>query len=219
LTPLECRELFDPPLGEIEESPRTFGTRIQLLLDAQPLWEVERFRRLQRSVLQRYLTPAPESDREECWSYLLHDLSRYFRSLALKYQWEDRDQMQRWRLRNVKGWFSRPLMQMALLTLLRASLEKGRDPEAWVSARLHLTPLERLAESASIEQRELLRQIVSVYSEFLNWLSAPELWDRISGRDFQGFRRQANHFHNLLIQLLLEGSEERSQEFRRRLFF
>ncbi|MCA9098257.1 MAG: nucleotidyltransferase domain-containing protein, partial [Planctomycetaceae bacterium] len=184
-----CRgELFAASLGQIDESPKSFGIRIQLLLDGQPVWQEERFQNLQRDVLRRYLTPVPGAERTACWNYLVHDLARYFRSLALKYQWEDREQFPRWSLRNVKGGFSRPLMQVALLTLLGESLAEGRDPESWVAARLHLTPLERLVAALPSGREKPLQEIASAYGDFLQTISMSQIRNGMSEMEFLELR-------------------------------
>jgi len=217
--PINRGELFAAPLGQIDESPKSFGIRIQLLLDGQPLWQEERFQNLQREVLRRYLTPIPSSERTACWNYLVHDQARYFRSLALKYQWEDREQFSRWSLRNAKGGFSRPLMQVALLTLLGESLTNGRDPESWVAARLHLTPLERLAAAFSSRCEKALQEIALAFGDFLQSISMSKIRNGMNDTVFLELRKRGENFQNLLIQLLQDGIQRWPAEFVRRLWF
>jgi hypothetical protein len=215
--PLVRGELFAAPIGQIDEGVRPFGMRIQLLLDGQPVWGVLEFRNLQREVLRRYLTPAPLAEREECWETLVHDLGRYFRSLSLKYLWEDRENFSRWGVRNLKGWFSRPLMQISLLMLLGESLARERDPEAWVAARLHLTPWERLGISLPQRDLERLRPLVVEYEAFLKCLAQPETREHFSEEVFREQRVRAGRFQEGLVELLMSAAEKWPRGFRRRL--
>lgn len=217
--PIKQREIFAASQGQIDEAPQPFGIRIQSLLDSQPVWQAERFLKLQRMVLQRYLTPVQFANRDEAWAYLVHDLARYFRSLALKYQWEDQKQFSRWSLRNVKGSFSRPLMHVALLTLLGESLLPGRDPESWVAARLHLTPLERLAETIPGSLSANLKEITLRYGEFLSSISRTEIRLEMSETDFLELKQRGEIFQNLLIQILQESSKRWPGAFVQRLWF
>lgn len=217
--PIRRSDLFIASIGKIDEEPGSFGSRIQLLLDGRPLIGVDRFRILQREVVRRYLTPVPAARSGECWDYLLHDLSRYFRCLSLKYLWESQDQLERWAVRTIKGLFSRPLMHFALVMLLGASLKKGRDPEAWLTARLHLTPLERLAVVGDYKDKELLRRLLSLYSDFLLWSSQSDHRRSVTVSELEAWKDRAREFHAVLIQMLLNNRGEWPASFFQRILF
>ena len=139
------QELLDEStLGQMDESPRSFGHRIQLLLDAQPVWGLKDFNDLAHRSLVRYASgdvwPSVPS-----WDYLRNDLIRYYRCLANDAIWRRRDQPSAWRHFQLKLLHSRRLIYAGLMTLLSESTCSQRDPVAWLVRALRLTPLERLA--------------------------------------------------------------------------
>lgn len=132
-------------LGSLAETPAVFGKRMQVLLDARPLYAPEAFRRLRASILDWYGTGFV-TRHDARWTYLLNDLQRYLHAYAGWQQYRfDRSVKDGWYLRQAKLRSSRMLTFAGLLFLLGAASAREGDRRAWLEAALDLTPLERIA--------------------------------------------------------------------------
>ncbi len=77
----------DGSLGQIDESTAIFGTRIQLLLDSQPVLHRDTFDQLLAQIVRRYARGDVAYRPTSPWTYLTNDLIRYYRCLGLDAQW------------------------------------------------------------------------------------------------------------------------------------
>jgi len=131
-------------LGSLSEAPDVFGKRIQLLLDARPVFACERLEVLQGAILDWYGSDFIAASPSRGWTYLSNDLTRYLHSYAgwqqFKFNRVDDDS---WQLRQAKFRSSRLLTFAALMFLLGES-DHDADKIAWLRTRLTLTPLQRL---------------------------------------------------------------------------
>ena len=158
-TPVSPAELLDPAtVGRVVEDVGVFGKRIQLLLDAQPVYGFAAHERLTRAVAERYLAGGRR--------YLLNDLIRYYRSLCLEAQWDFGDRGMGWYGRDLKLRHSRAVMYAALLLLI-GEVEGEDDPAGWLAARLARTPLERLAGVYAAHGDPRFGRVATVYDRFV----------------------------------------------------
>ena len=131
-------------IGSLSEAPEVFGKRIQLLLDARPLFGHERFLALQRAILDWYGSDFIATSSARGWTYLSNDLMRYLHSYALWQQFKfNRSDDDSWQLRQAKFRGSRLLTFAALMFLLGES-DRDENKIPWLHMRLKLTPLQRL---------------------------------------------------------------------------
>ena len=145
-TPTTATQLCDPSsLGQVAQDMTVFGQRMQLLLDAQPVYAPSAYQSLVRYIVERYATGFLESGSHKQWVGLLNDLIRYFRSLCVWRQFDFSKQRGGWYTRNAKLRHSRILNYAGLLFLLGESSKHGGDKVDWLTDRLILTPLERIA--------------------------------------------------------------------------
>lgn len=169
------RLLVEAQPGKIDEDLATFGTRFQLLLDAQPVFGNEEFLRLRNSVVDWYASDYVAAAPHKEWSSLLNDLIRYFRSLCVTYQWGSLDAPPKWRLRNIKGRHSRLVMYAGLLFLLGESSREQTNKVQWLKERLSLTPLERIAWAYAEAGEPGFERIAECYETFLTAVGDPQL--------------------------------------------
>lgn len=156
-------------LGDLNESGKVFGKRLQCLLDSQPLFRADAFRTLQRRLLDWYATGflAAAPDRE--WTYLLNDLIRYYRSYAAWQQFELKiEHDDSWYIRNAKLRASRLIMYAGMLLLLgESSRVDGRDKIDWLLDKLALTPLERVVWCLQQYNSDDINELLEAYEVFL----------------------------------------------------
>lgn len=133
-------------LGSLDETPATFGKRMQFLLDARPVFAPVRFAALRREILNWYGSGFFSRDGTLSWTYLLNDVQRYLHAYAGWQQYKlARSADDSWELRQAKLRSSRVVTFAGLLVLLGASNHRA-DKIGWLLARLDATPLERLGQ-------------------------------------------------------------------------
>ncbi len=146
-------------LGQLEESRLTFGQRIQLLLDCQPLFNTEAFVALQRDILERYATARRPG-------YLTNELIAYYRCLLNWHAHRDVERPAKWRLRQVKLGHSRAMMYAGLLLHL-GDWEQTCDHETLLKV-LQQTSLERVLDLA---EPDTAQQILREYGFYLEQIA------------------------------------------------
>ena len=171
------RALMDTAVrGIVNEDVTTFGQRMQLLLDAQPLLHQPSFDDLQADLLNWYTETRVSQIFEEAgpFSWLRQDVQRYWRSIWSRAYWLHEDDAIKSTEVNVKLRSSRAAIVAAFLHAVDAAQNTGADTPELVAAlqeQLTTTPLERLTAELS----------ASDASEFLN--SYQTVWHFLASRD------------------------------------
>lgn len=170
-TPATFAELCSrDTVGRIDEDVPTFGKRIQLILDAQPVYGFDgsagAFATVQAGILRRY--------HSQSWAYLLNDLIRYFRSVRVRDQWNFSTGKGGWYLRSLKQEHSRVVLYAGLLLLLGEGGKESHDPPGWLAARLPWTPLERIAAVYVANADPHFNRVASAYERFLEMTAHAE---------------------------------------------
>lgn len=185
--PSSRSRLLDPrSLGQVAEDVHSFGTRIQFLLEAQPVYRADAFERLTNDIVDRYALEFVSVDPRKEWTYLLNDLIRYFRSLCIAYQWESLDVHGMWRLRNLKARHSRLIMYAGLLLLLGECSRERQDKVAWLKRRLKLTPLERIAIAYAVHGDPDFPRVARCCETFLEAIGSPDFRSALAADDRPG---------------------------------
>jgi len=145
-TPASHEQICDySTLGQIADDRDIFGKRMQVLLDAKPVYGQHAFRQLQRGLLERYADGFLIYDQRREWVYLLNDLLRYFRSYCGWHQFDlSHEAIDNWYMRNAKLRNSRIPMFAALIFLLGECSKEKKDKIGWLEKHLEMTVLERL---------------------------------------------------------------------------
>lgn len=207
--------------GVIDERVGPYGRRIQLLLDAQPVYGSESYADVLTSVLERFADPSP--GRSE-WVYLLNESIRYFRSMCVSAQWEHREAAGAWRVRNGKLRHSRLLNYVGLLVSLGEASRQGVRDIAWLRERLKLTPLERVLAVADTESA---REVMATYERFLELLADPAFVERLKADwpagerhdpgatgEYGSLRENAHKLQVLLLHVVRQRQDQWTSRFR-----
>lgn len=177
-TPTSRAELCDGPRGIVDEAVAVFGKRIQILLEATPVYGAEPFESLQAQILERY-RDHPFSERDgETWSYLTDDLIRYWRSYRVWRHWDLDSDNGGWFLRNLKLRHSRLLTYASVLLACSAS-ESSAGEAAELLTLLRRTPLERLWWLEQQSGGDNFERICRHYDRFLAEVTSPEVRDEL----------------------------------------
>jgi len=224
--PVTTLELCDPAtIGKLDEQPALFGKRIQLLLDSQPICNDDNFKRLQSRILTRYELP-PEENNPDQAAYLVNDLLRYQRALAMRYQFQLKDIPLQWRLLNAKFRHSRFINHFGLLLLLG---EMTRQPVAkaeWLRKALNWTPLERIAAVYLRHHDPLFHILQRGYSQFLLWMSDESFRNELAtgsvpeeNEAYQEIHRNGRIMTRELTRFLHERHHDWNEDFMNRLTY
>lgn len=135
--------------GRVDESLVSFGHRIQLLMDAQPLTASDRFTELQQELLDWYSETRLMNAFEEAgpFHWLWQDVQRYWRSLRSRTCWVNADDDAKAIALNVKLRSSRLMLVTSFLLTLQQAQSDGSSPDEVQKAvldQLRRTPAERL---------------------------------------------------------------------------
>ncbi len=162
-------------MGDAKELLNVFGRRLLLLLETQPVYCEQEYDALINAVLERYAEGYVKNDSKKEWTLLINDLIRYFRSLAVNYQWDFERDKDKWLLRNIKLRHSRTVMYSGLLFLLGEASKERKNKVDWLKDKLAYTPLERLAWVYQENSDWSFFRVAGCYNTFLNALNKPEL--------------------------------------------
>lgn len=226
-------------IGGETDTNRNITQRILLLIESRSLGVGEAVReRVLRAILERYLADDiryHEGRKVRVPRFLLNDVVRYWRTLAVDYATKRRDRAGAgWALRNVKLRLSRKLIfAAALYTCLSCELaptegikssvthESAEDLcDAMVEHLIEFTgrsPLETLAQALTeFATPTLAKNILDNYDAFLGILNDTETrlaLDKLSIEDaftheaFLRAKRLGAEFHAGLVQLFFNSNE------------
>lgn len=147
---------------------------------------------------------------------LINDIARYYRTLMVDYKSRVDSEGKPWGLRNIKLRHSRKFWYMStMLSMIYAATRFEHRPDAeeeLIHDLLNMAPVERLI--IALEGAGLLAQTrcIALYNKFLGEVSRAEVresLERIKHEDrydhdvFRRLKRNADEFHESLIELLV----------------
>ncbi|WP_437637393.1 nucleotidyltransferase domain-containing protein [Sorangium sp. So ce854] len=232
-------------IGGQEDTNKNTTQRILLLLESLAIGKPDAHERVLRLVLSRYVEDDRGlhygSKREIIPMFLLNDIVRYWRTVAVDFVYKQRERSSGWALRNAKLRMSRKLIFVSgLITCFGFELF-GKDRAAWAGEggtstpalvrflreRIRVTPLESLAEvllRPSISA-ETARALFDSYDAFLALLSNEEERGRLKqlplddhlGHDptFKRVRDIGRAFQDGLNRLFFKEDDELSELIQR----
>jgi predicted nucleotidyltransferase len=180
-------------IGGQNDTNRNTTQRILLLLESYPIGKrTEAYERVIRGVINRYLEEdvhplAPDANRYRVPRFLLNDIVRFWRTMAVDFASKQRDRAgEGWGLRNAKLRMSRKLIfASGLLVCFSATLDRdlndqiSTDKDAiklklvnHIRDLVRLTPLQVLAKSVGKYEvpDAIARELFEAYAEFLDLL-------------------------------------------------
>lgn len=178
-TPTNKTELLNLIGDAKKENYKVFAKRLLLLLETQLIYNNEEYDNLLSSIIDKYAEGYIKEDSKKEWTFLLNDLIRYFRSIAVNYQWSFENDPVKWRIRNIKLRHSRLVMYGGLLMLLGEASKERQDKINWLKTHLTKTPLERIAWVYEQNKDYNFQRIAGFYNVFLSYLNKPEVREKL----------------------------------------
>ena len=160
--PVRRSSLLDPTSrGSLTEEPAIFGTRMQLLLDARPVYRADEFSSLTDQLLNWY---GCSQARGSHFTHLLNDLSRYLHAYAVwqqfKFSCSDRDG---WYLRQAKLRSTRIATFAGLLFAIGETTVS--DDAMYLAQTLNRTPLGRIQSAFDNYAPEKFTTVIEIYEQ------------------------------------------------------
>ena len=209
-------------MGGQDDTNQRLTRRMLFLLEGEPLSEREGFGFARRALLDRYIAPRVGDGMLPL--FLLNDLIRYYRTIAVDYEYKTGEADKPWGLRNLKLVFSRKLLYASGLFALGAA--RDGDAAAKVErleALLGLTPLDRMAEICGAAA---VGPILDSYDHFLDRLARPGVRRRLERltrreRDDPVFRdlKDAGYGFTRELAALFETTFDHDHPIRRAIVF
>jgi hypothetical protein len=230
--PIRHAQLFAARPGLVAEDLQTYGLRLQLLLEAQPVYGDGAFHTLRRELVERFASEFVALDPGKEFTWLLNEVVRYFRSLWVKYQWEHLDDFPRWRLKQLKARHSRLVLLAGMLCLL-GETSRGREDKAdWLATQLALTPMERIACAYERSGDPHFERIAGCSEAFLSALSDADFRSDLAATDagghplarernasYQRMKANSDALRSELVRFMLDRRNDWSARFFERLIF
>ncbi|HYQ39754.1 MAG TPA: HD domain-containing protein [Pseudomonas sp.] len=165
-------------IGGSQDSTCALTRRMLLLLEGQCLYGAALFERLRRQLLEAYLA---RGNREKAISrFLLNDVIRYYRTIAIDFQHKASVDGKAWGLRSIKLKFSRKLLYFTAIAAIAETARPLAQQEriARLLALLERPALQRIqliasAAPASAALAAKTRELFAIYEFFLARIAEP----------------------------------------------
>jgi predicted nucleotidyltransferase len=225
-------------IGGQNDTDRNTTQRVLLLLESCPIGRTEAHDRVIRAVINRYLEEdvhplAPDSKRYRVPRFLLNDIVRFWRTMAVDFASKQRDRAgEGWGLRNAKLRMSRKLIfASGLLVCFGVNLDGELNDDIsndkdgirlkltnHIRECVRQTPLQILAKA--MEQYEapeaVASELFTAYAEFLKLLNDEKSRDALKALPasdsrtdptFQRVREISSAFEHALDHIFFENSK------------
>lgn len=166
--------------GIVNEDVTSYGQRMQLLLDAQPIFRHESFDELQTNILHWYSETRVQQLFQETgpFHWLWQDVQRYWRSIRARACWLHADEPAKSLAVNAKLRSSRLVLIAAFLRAIENAENGHASFECVVESlrkQLHYTPLERIVMNmVSSDDSAALVNAYQIVWKFVTKISATD---------------------------------------------
>lgn len=155
-------------IGGDNESNQSLTRRMLFLLESVHLFNEHRFNDYRLKLLEKYILESSPSD--QISRFLLNDIIRYYRTIAIDFEYKISEQNKEWGLRSIKLRFSRKLIYFGGLVVAAELVGGERADKMQRANELFAMPvLVRLQTLAG--QDEQLAVLLSHYEYFLQRIS------------------------------------------------
>lgn len=166
-------------IGLNADTNNSLSRRILILQESVPLWEHSQHDLLVTSITNRYLFDYRTMQESIVPRFLLNDVLRYWRTLAVDYQAKRWDEMKgvKWGLRYIKLRSSRKWTYAGMLTSVLMPVISGKVTEArTLSEQFKMPALARIAQLSNYvpehsQAADALARVLISADKFIGWLA------------------------------------------------
>jgi hypothetical protein len=200
-------------IGLEDDGNRNLTQRMLLVLESVPVAGDAAYGRCWDAVLDRYLAETRGDFRPP--RFLLNDVIRYWRTIAVDFAGKHRDDDRKWGLRDAKLRTSRKMLFAGdLLPVLRCHAMRRDETRSFLAAQLARPATDRVADAfLSTNEVDAGVRCLGAYDRWLGLLDDPAVRDELESLDreasarsatFAEVRRLASEFEHGLLALLFE---------------
>jgi hypothetical protein len=170
-------------IGHTNDDLTRLAQRMLLLMETKAIYNQPLFEKIVKDLLKKYLEFLLNDPEKEAL-FLLNDLIRYFRSIAVNYQYNFWKEEQKWTIRNVKLRHSRVLIYAGLLLLILNASKKRGDKIAYLEENIFLTPIEKIVSVYADNNDFNYKRLLGAYDVFLGKINRKDVRERLK-TDYQ----------------------------------
>jgi predicted nucleotidyltransferase len=192
--------------GGRHDTNNSITRRMLYLLEGEYLTEKDDFIALRRDIIKKYVDNT-KADHQIAF-YLLNDIVRYWRTMAVDYAQKTSEKKKPWAIRNVKLVFSRKLIYASGLFTVALTADRRADDKVEILERLFaMTPIERIKYICGEESSKRLFQIYDMFLDKMaddsvrNHLEALLLQEKGTDPIFREIKNEAHYFSRELMGL------------------
>lgn len=191
------------PIGGNDDSNRRITRRMLLLLEGDWLVNCGGLREIRRKILERYIQETMTD--HQLALFLLNDVIRFWRTMAVDYEFKTTEAEKPWAIRNIKLMFSRKLLYSSGLFSVALTADQRREEKVKILEKLFNRPVvDRMIKiCGGTEMEGVLRS----YDVFLKAMSDANTRAHLESlrkgeREDEIFRDLKNEGHLLTRKLL-----------------
>jgi hypothetical protein len=207
-----CDDLVDN-IGLQDDDNRNLTHRMLLMLESTPVAGVDAYARAWTRVLDGYLSESRRDRRLP--RFFLNDVVRYWRTIAVDFVGKQRQDDDKWGLRNAKLRTSRKILFAGgLIPILRCHDLPGHEVRPFLLKQLALPATDRIADAfLALDQADAGARCLGAYDRWLGILGDEALRRELSrltprtameSSAYADVRRLANELQAGLLALLFE---------------
>lgn len=194
-------------IGGHSDSNAKITRRVLLLLEGEWLSQKERFLGLRREILERYIQDTITD--HQLALFLLNDIIRYYRTMAVDFEFKTFEAGKPWAVRNIKLMFSRKLLYASGLFSVALTADAAhREKIRRLEELFDIPVIERMIQICGAAQTE---KVLGCYNHFLEKIEDPEFrkhlnslpMDKDGRRDekFRALKNEGHHFTRHILAL------------------
>ena len=209
-------------IGGDHDNNQKITRRMLFLLEGEWLSNEEGLKNIRRQILERYIT-ASITDHQLAL-FLLNDVIRYYRTMAVDYEFKTNEGSKPWGIRNIKLVFSRKLLYASGLFSVAMTADRRQEQKIEILEKLFNMPvIDRMIEICGSSRME---GTLFSYNQFLARLGNSAVRKRLSElkpdeRDdptFRDLKNEGHHFTRELLKLF-ESTFDSTHPIRRAVIF
>jgi Nucleotidyltransferase domain len=190
-------------IGGDNDTNQKITRRMLFLLEGEWLFNQDGVKRVRRQILERYIRETMTD--HQLALFLLNDIIRYYRTMAVDYEFKTTEGPKPWGIRNIKLVFSRKLLYASGLFSVAMTADRARNVKIDILERLFEMPI--IDRMINICGENKMEGLLASYDRFLGKLEAPAVRCHLKKlpkeeRDDSLFRELKNEGHYFTRELL-----------------
>jgi hypothetical protein len=219
---VEPRDSMLVNIGGDNDSNQKITRRMLFLLEGQWLFNADGLKRVRREMLERYVGKGISD--HQLALFLLNDIVRYYRTIAVDYEFKTIEGEKPWGIRNIKLVFSRKLLYASGLFSVAMTADRDREQKITILEELFEIPvIDRMTEICG---KNKLEGVLESYDRFLERLEEHDVRERLkklkmnerSDPLFRELKNEGHHFTRKLLNLF-EDTFDSTHPIRRAVVF